>query len=731
MGNRALAPYRIFAGRLLTSTVLGGLGYLINCFPLPLFSNVELVLGNTLILLCASRLGPYYTLWCAALAITGLAQTWGHPYVYLTYGLEALVVCLLRRRGWYLLYADLFYWCCLGMPLTALVILQFFTIPVDYQFFTVVKQGFNGFLYTALASLLSLLIPSGWFRLVRQQPHVLRTFRQKLVHAVLVMLSLVFMIAMLVASRNLVVTQQQLLASNLSERSAHLAHDYQRYLDFHQRAVVLASQWLAREMPPSQWQAALEQLHDQYPGYLTMMMADRDGRVTHASPSQLMIGNPLLSVADRRYFRVPMEQGTPYTSELLQGRGFGQDPIVAVSAPVVDASGERVGIVEGSLDLAHIATGSDHSHWGEVAMVLTDSQSRLIYASDSLKLRRYAPFEFVRLKEIEGFDLALMNIHSTSASVGEYFYLETGLDNGWRLFVMLPYRPLAQQLETYYLMGIGLLVLGMVLATLLARQIGAYLTSPLEFLVRKLVQSQGSDNPLGRLPALPRGSAREVRTLYEELETNRSALRAYQHSLEDLVATRTAQLEAANAKLAQLAHRDGLTGAYNRRYFDQQFDTARQHCLRSGGRLGLALIDIDHFKAINDNHGHLVGDDCLKSLVSLIQTHFSRKLDLLARYGGEEFVLLLPHSQPDELVARLEALRTHIAEAPLSFTINGEPLYVTVSIGLLVTSPEFSGIQTDWILAADAALYQAKQRGRNRLCLAESSDGVTETVNSV
>ncbi|MBY5920725.1 diguanylate cyclase [Ferrimonas balearica] len=731
MGKKALAPYRIFAGRLLTSTALGLFGYFINCYPVPLFSNIELVLGNTLILLCASRLGPYYTLWCAALAISGLAQAWGHHYVYLTYGLEALVVCLLRRRGWYLLYADLFYWCFLGMPITALVILQFFTIPVDYQFFTVVKQGFNGFLYTALASLISLLIPSGWFRLIRQQPNVLRTFRQKLVHAVLVMLSLVFIGSMLVASRNLVITQQQLLAFNLNERSAHLVHEYQRYLDFHQRAVLNASQWLLRGVYEDEWQGALEQLHRQYPGYLTMLMTDSTGRITQASPSHLMAGNPVLSVADRNYFKVPMTEGRPYISALLQGRGFGQDPIVAISAPILGEDLQPVGIVEGSLDLTHIANDTNHSHWGEVAMVLTDSESRVIYASEILKLNVFSPFEFLKLKEVEGFDLSLMNIHSTSSSVGEYFYHHTTLANGWRLYVMLPYRPLAERLEAYYMLGIGLLVIGMVLATLLARQIGAYLTSPLEFLVRKLMQRQQSEDPLSRLPALPRGSALEVRTLYDELETNRSALRAYQHSLEELVATRTAQLEAANAKLAQLAHRDGLTGAYNRRYFDQQFETARQHCVRGEGQLGLALIDIDHFKAINDNHGHLVGDDCLKSLVTLIQNHFTRKLDLLARYGGEEFVLLLPHSRPEELIPKLETLRRKVADSPLSFTADGEPLHVTVSIGLFVAEPEFSTVQTDWILAADTALYQAKQGGRNRLCLADSTTQDTETVRSV
>ncbi|MBY5979476.1 sensor domain-containing diguanylate cyclase [Ferrimonas balearica] len=723
MGKRGRAPYRILVGRFATATLLGALGFWINCHPTPLFSNIELVLGNTLILLCASRLGLAYTLWCAALAISGLAMTWGNFYIYLTYGLEALVVWQLRRRGWYLLYADFFYWCLIGMPLTALLIQQFFTIPTDYQLVTVVKQGFNGLLYTALASLISLLLPAGWFRRIRQQPHVTRNFREKLVHAVLVMLSLVFMVSMLVASRNMVVTHQQLLASNLHERSAHLVHEYHRYLDYHQRVVSLAGQWFSNGIAPSQWQARLNQLHRQNAGFLTMLVADESGQVIAASPGQhLLDGASGLNVADRHYFTVPMNEHRPYLSDLLQGRGFGQDPIIAISAPIMGPGHRPIGIVEGSLDLAGIAAENDQSHWGDVTTVLTDATGRIVFASEGLRLNILARFEYQELKQIEGSGLALMNIHSTSLSVGEYFYHQVALDQGWQLYVLLPYRPMAERMETYFLVSTALLVVGMLLAVLLTRQISAYLTAPLEFLAEKLTLSQGSEDPLSRLPALPRGSASEIRTLFDELDTNRIALKAYQDSLEQLVTTRTAQLEAANQKLAQQAHRDGLTGAYNRRYFDLSFEVARQHCVRSGSHLALALIDIDHFKSINDTHGHLVGDDCLKNLVSLIHRYFGRKLDLLARYGGEEFVLLLPQSDADEVLRRLESLRRKVAQSAVSESADGEPLYITISIGVLVTHPQYSSQQSDWLMAADSALYQAKSGGRNRLCRAATSD---------
>ena len=127
------------------------------------------------------------------------------------------------------------------------------------------------------------------------------------------------------------------------------------------------------------------------------------------------------------------------------------------------------------------------------------------------------------------------------------------------------------------------------------------------------------------------------------------------------------------------------------------------------------MIDIDHFKSINDSYGHLKGDDCLKSLVALIQQQFSR-VDLLARFGGE-FVLLLPQSDADEVLKRLE-ICVKVEQTALSEDSRAYLLFVTVSIGVLVPN-KYSETMNYWLMAADDALYHAKEQGRNRLCQAQ------------
>lgn len=165
-----------------------------------------------------------------------------------------------------------------------------------------------------------------------------------------------------------------------------------------------------------------------------------------------------------------------------------------------------------------------------------------------------------------------------------------------------------------------------------------------------------------------------------------------------------AQLQRA---LVQQTLTDPLTGAYNRRHLAQQLDQlarpgAEVYCMNA-----LLAIDIDHFKTINDRHGHAVGDTVLVACVQALSSR-KRQSDMLFRTGGEEFVLLLPRTSAQDAQRVAESLRARIAEADL---LPGHP--VTVSIGVGVQQPHHSA--DDWLNAADRALYGAKNSGRNRV----------------
>jgi diguanylate cyclase (GGDEF)-like protein len=191
--------------------------------------------------------------------------------------------------------------------------------------------------------------------------------------------------------------------------------------------------------------------------------------------------------------------------------------------------------------------------------------------------------------------------------------------------------------------------------------------------------------------------------------------------LEDKVHARTAELEAANRKLANLSATDGLTGLANRRQFDETFDTEWQRAARLGLPLTIAMLDVDEFKAYNDHFGHQAGDDCLRSVGAVLRACAQRSGDLPVRYGGEEFVVILPGVGRDEGAALAETIRRTMQAQALQHTDTSPAGVVTVSIGVASCIPR-PGEHPDALLkAADAAMYEAKRRGRNNVVVAEDT----------
>jgi diguanylate cyclase (GGDEF)-like protein len=182
---------------------------------------------------------------------------------------------------------------------------------------------------------------------------------------------------------------------------------------------------------------------------------------------------------------------------------------------------------------------------------------------------------------------------------------------------------------------------------------------------------------------------------------------------------RVNELSSENVRLSSEASTDALTGLPNRRSFDRYLDDEVAVRLRGSrsGSLGLMIFDIDLFKSINDAHGHLVGDEVLRGIAARLEM-ITRRGEPVARVGGEEFAVILPTTNPDEIVVAAERLRAGIAEAPFD-TASG-PLDVTVSVGAVCTPVVTEGISDRLYVAADTALYAAKAAGRNRAHVAET-----------
>ena len=173
-------------------------------------------------------------------------------------------------------------------------------------------------------------------------------------------------------------------------------------------------------------------------------------------------------------------------------------------------------------------------------------------------------------------------------------------------------------------------------------------------------------------------------------------------------------------RLEELAMRDGLTGLFNRWALYEYTEAELIRARREHFPLSLVLIDIDHFKAVNDQYGHLFGDQALK-LVSEIIIHSKRPYDWAGRWGGEEFLVVLPNTATQDAKLVAERMRENVAAAKLPLADNNHlQLYISLGVTSILTSPgtgPISPILDRLLHQADEALYRAKRSGRNRVCL--------------
>lgn len=227
-----------------------------------------------------------------------------------------------------------------------------------------------------------------------------------------------------------------------------------------------------------------------------------------------------------------------------------------------------------------------------------------------------------------------------------------------------------------------------------------HVLAPIRVAVHGLEVIRGSE---GAPIALPR-------PLFSELDVIGRAVEQY--------ARFAAELRTANFTLRRLSSQDGLTGLTNRRGFDLALSEACREAESGAGSRCLLLLDIDHFKALNDRFGHVVGDRCLRQVAETLQGICAPRGGLVSRYGGEEFAIIVSNLFPDDVGLLAERLRDAVACTSLDVESTPGRLHVTVSIGAVTIGPGATSSEEKVIRSADQALYRAKREGRNRVCFA-------------
>ncbi|MEO5357705.1 MAG: GGDEF domain-containing protein [Nitrospirae bacterium YQR-1] len=174
------------------------------------------------------------------------------------------------------------------------------------------------------------------------------------------------------------------------------------------------------------------------------------------------------------------------------------------------------------------------------------------------------------------------------------------------------------------------------------------------------------------------------------------------------------KLKLRERELRKIAHTDPLTGVNNRGYFMELLTTELERARRYNHMFSVLMIDLDHFKLVNDTRGHGAGDEALRTLAAVVQTSGLRANDFIGRIGGEEFAIVLPETGESDAAAVAERIRTTLAETPVIY--ENEEFFITASVG--VSQNKTGDVQATLLSRADGAMYDAKHKGRNRVCIA-------------
>ncbi|MFV1850316.1 MAG: diguanylate cyclase [Thalassospira sp.] len=268
------------------------------------------------------------------------------------------------------------------------------------------------------------------------------------------------------------------------------------------------------------------------------------------------------------------------------------------------------------------------------------------------------------------------------------------------------------------IVGVGVLVV----AVLAAIWLSVLIARPVEQLRRSTLKVIDGDFDVEPIEA----SWREAKDLAESFGDMAISLQDLRANLQDRVDERTRELDEANRQLTEITVRDPLTGVHNRRHITERLDEEFSRSQRYNNNLAVAVLDIDHFKSINDTHGHGAGDEVLIGMAFCVQ-HNLRTTDQFGRVGGEEFCIVIPEADEQGIRRLLDRIRQEI-EA-LVFTFDGKKVQVTCSIGVaFLDDTIISALQM--IECADKALYHAKHTGRNRLIVySDMSSDEARSIN--
>ena len=469
--------------------------------------------------------------------------------------------------------------------------------------------------------------------------------------------------------------------------------------------------------------AGLDRLLKAYPSLLRALATDADGRIVAARAKN---GRPQAlteeNAADRDWFRVPRDTGLAHVSGVYRARIYGDEALVAVSAPVF-RDGQFDGVLQASLPvdrLVHERAGTLRRRGLE--LLLLDDAERVVYASSGLHWHSLdatgAIGDDIRDGATTSGQIPQARILPGLLAGDERAYVDAvRMRAGWTVAVIAPEQRLLAPNKSRVELLLGLLLattFGVLLVLwrmrrLLATSMGRLLGSLHGYALGGTLDP----SQLSRMPEELQPLAGGIGDLASRMNDAYGELREVLDKREQDIDDRTRALSDAVAKLDRLSRTDALTGCLNYRGFQEEGLRLWQLAADRAEPFAVLAIDIDHFKAYNDHYGHLHGDGALKRFAGVVRSALLHGDDVLARQGGEEFAVLLPGATVEQAQAAAARIRERLQQADIAHAAAPKG-HVTASIGIAAMQAGTPVPLGTLLTQADVALYRAKTGGRDR-----------------
>jgi signal transduction histidine kinase/ActR/RegA family two-component response regulator len=715
----------------------GALGFAMNLHGVAVFGGTELNFGATLPLLVTFSLGPAYGTLAAVVASAGTLASWGHPVGFVGFSLEAGIVgWLFTRRRWHPLLADAAYWLAIGFPLSLAYTYLKGSIPFPGYWAIALKMPANGLVCALAAFIVHELLAERWPHLAPGSPHKHFPLSQLLLQrfGLLAALSVVFL--GFYAGSTFDARQRANSAVKVTATANYLAAAVEKHLDEHRRVIATLARQLAHEelLSPATCGPMLEAIRTEVPGFLTLLLADHQGRILTTAPGRTEASAAgAASVADRDYFQRAVATGQPYVSDVFLGRGLGSDLIVAVSAPVVGPEGRIRAVVEGSLNLAALAHDLSNSKLAAARdVVVVDRRERVVGSIGQLGLPPFTSFYEHSLAVAARNSTTPAFAHDQPRSGARHPERQLAATAivpryGWKVFVQEPLWLTQQPVAAFYASLLAASMIAIAGAVALARITANSVTHPIRQLLKAtealVAQSPQPEFKLRSGPAEITQLSGDIHTAAVLLSRRNEELRDLLQSLDQKIQARTAELaearlhaESANrAKsefLASMSHElrtplnvilgnanlmeDGLLGTLNPR----QIDSLRG--IDESGRHLLSLIN-DILDLSKVEAGMLELDYTEVGVIELCNA----SVRLVAGAAEKKQLKLTTHYEcPDEATVdadgrRLKQILVNLLSNAVKFTPEGGSVTLRVRVDEGRGSIEFSIQDTGIGIPAD------------------------------